>query len=189
MFENIRADTLYALHRGGASNSIGALRFLRESHGLQALMIYRFGRWLGCLQKHRFGWAIAAPLYPAYWLLSIGVRKAFGIDLNLSADITPGGLYIYHFGGIEVRNCCIGPRCTIFQQVKLGAAEAKAGGLVIGEGVYIGPHAQICADVSIGNGATIGTGAVVTQDIPPNCLVLGNPGRIVQRDFDNCALA
>jgi serine acetyltransferase len=56
---------------------------------------------------------------------------------------------------------------------------------VIGEGVYIGAHAQICADVSVGDGATIGAGAVVTQDIPDHCLVLGNPGRIAQQNYDN----
>jgi acetyltransferase-like isoleucine patch superfamily enzyme len=58
---------------------------------------------------------------------------------------------------------------------------------VIGEKVWIGAHAQICANVSVGDGSSIGAGAVVTQDIPQCCLVLGNPGRIAQRDYDNSA--
>jgi serine O-acetyltransferase len=185
MFENIRADIMRARRWSEIRSPTDGLRLLWSSSGLQALVIYRFGRWLSNLRKHRFGWAIAVPLYPAYWLLSVLVRKAYGIYLAQSADIAAGGLHIYHLGGIEVKNCRIGPRCTIFQQVKLGAAETKDGGLVIGEGVYIGPHAQICADVSIGDGATIGAGSVVTQDIPSHCLVLGNPSRIVLRDYDN----
>lgn len=185
MFENIRADTMRALHRRKEPN---VLRLLWESHGLQALIIYRFGRWLSDIRKRRYGWAIAvAPLYPAYWMLSVLVRKAYGIALDQSADIAPG-LFIYHFGGIEVRNCRIGPRCTIYQQVKLGPTEATYRGSVIGEGVYIGPHAQICADVSVGDGVTISAGTVVTQDIPDRCLVVGNPGRIVQRNYDNSAV-
>lgn len=183
MFENIRADTMRALRK---EKTIDVLRLLWLHYGLHALVIYRFGRWLGSLRKHRFGWSIAVPLYPAYWMLSICARKVYGIDLDQSADIG-AGLYISHFGGIEVRNCRIGPRCAIYQQVKLGPTKATDKGLVIGEGVFIGPHAQICAEVSVGDGATISAGAVVTQDIPHNCLVLGNPGRIARRDYDNRA--
>ncbi len=189
MFENIHADMMRARRRYiEIRHPIDILRLLWSSNGLQALVIYRLGRWLSNVHHRRFGWAIAAPLYPAYWMLFVIVRKAYGINLEQSADIAAGGLHIYHLGGIEVRNCRIGSRCTIFQQVKLGTAEPKDGGLIIGEGVYIGPHAQICADVSIGDGVTIGAGSVVTQDIPPHCLVLGNPSRIVQRDYDNSAI-
>jgi serine O-acetyltransferase len=159
------------------------LHSLWINYGLQALVIYRFGRWLGSINKPYYGWTIT-PLYPAYWLLSLYARKAYGIDLDQSADIAPG-FYINHFGGIEVRHCHIGSHCNIQQQVKLGSSETVGKGLVIGENVYIGAHAQICADISIGTGATIGAGAVVTQDIPHHCLVLGNPGRIVQRNYDN----
>lgn len=187
MFENIRADTMHVHRCTGTLRPLDVLHSLWMNYGLRALVIYRFGRWLSRVRKHCFGRAIAAILYPAYWILSIYVRKAYGIDLEQSADIAPG-LYINHFGGIKVRNCRIGPRCNIQHQVKLGPAEITDKGPVIGEGVYIGAHAQIYADVSVGDGATIGAGAVVSQDIPHHCLVLGNPGRIAQRDYDNSAL-
>lgn len=188
MFENIRTDIKQAFHRRKAVNAIGILDLLLfESHGIQAVVIYRFGRWLEKMRKHRLGWAIAYPLFPIYWLFSAFVRKAYGIDLDQSADIAPG-FCITHFGGIEVKNCRIGPRCNIHQQVKLKQGEVTDRGPVIGEGVYIGPHAQVCADVNVGDGASIGAGAVVTEDIPQNCLVLGNPGRIVQRNYDNQAV-
>ena len=186
MFEDIRADTLRVHRKTEIVGLIYSLHLLLRNCGLQALLIYRFGRWLISFRKHHFGWVIAIPLYPVYWMLSVCVHKAYGINLDQSANIEPG-FCIGHFGGIEVRNCRIGKRCKIQQQVKLGLALATDRGLVIGEGVYIGAHAQICADVRIGDGATIGAGAVVTQDIPPRCLVLGNPGRITQKDYDNNA--
>jgi serine O-acetyltransferase len=164
--------------------AIDVPHLLWKNYGLQALVIYRFGRWLESMRKHHYGWIIAAPLYPIYWVLSIYVRKAYSINLEQSADISPG-LYISHFGGIEVRNCHIDSHCSIYQQVKLGGDDATNNGLVIGKGVFISPNAQILENINIGNYATIGAGAVVTQDIPDFCLVLGNPGRIVQRDYDN----
>lgn len=185
MFENICADTMrYVVHRRKPFSVIGFPRLLWEYDGLQVLMIYRFGRWLGNVRKYRYGWIIATPLYPIYWILSVCARKAYDINLHQSADIAPG-IIITHFGGVEVRNCRIGSNCYIGQQVKLKPADNMSEGPIVGESVYIGAHAQICANVSIGDGATIGAGVVVTQDIPSHCLVLGNPGRIVQRDYDN----
>jgi serine O-acetyltransferase len=186
MFEHIRADTVRSdtISGGRGLRAIDVLHILWKNYGLQALVIYRFGRWLGDLRQQPVGWAIALPLCPLYWLLSACIRKAYGIDLKQSADIAPG-LYISHFGGIDVRNCRIGPHCAIYQQVKLGSAIPGERKLVIGADVFIGPHAQICADVQVGDGATIGVGTVVTEDIPHRCLVLGNPGRIAQQDYDN----
>jgi serine O-acetyltransferase len=190
MFKNIRADTLRVHRRSKTLRLSDFLRALWGNYGLQALVIYRFGRWLSDMHKYRLGWLIVQPLYPAFWLLSAFTRQAYGINLEQNADIAPG-LYIGHFGGVEVKNCRIGPHCAIQQQVKLGTVkmetETAAAGPVIGAGVWIGAHAQIDADVHIGDGATIGAGSVVTQDIPQHCLVLGNPGRIAQREYDNRA--
>ena len=184
MFENIRADTRRMHPCVKKLRPTDVLYSLWMNYGLRALVIYRFGRWLSNIRKHYFGWVIATLLYPVYGVLSVCVRKAYGIDLAQSADIAPG-FHINHFGGIEVRNCRIGPRCNIQQQVKLGPVETQDRGPVIGAGVWIGAHSRVCDDISVGDGATIGAGAVVTRDVPQHCLVLGNPGRIAQRDYDN----
>ena len=166
---------------------IDVLRVLWQNYGLQALVIYRFGRWLNHMRTYRYvRRGIAVSLYPLYSILAAGIRKAYGINLDQSADIAPG-LYIGHFGGIDVRDCRIGPRCNIHHQVKLGPDETTGRGPIIGEGVWIGAHTRICAAVVVEDGATIGAGAVVVQDIPHHCVVLGNPGRIAQREFDNGA--
>lgn len=45
----------------------------------------------------------------------------------------------------------------------------------IGEGCFIGARATILKGVTIGSGSVVAAGAVVTRDVPPGCLAIGNP--------------
>jgi serine O-acetyltransferase len=187
MFNYIRADIKRVLRYTDTMNSINVLYAFWINFGLRVLVIYRLGRWLSNNRKIWYFWPFTIPLYPAFWLLSIFARKAYGIDLDQSADIGPG-LYINHFGGIEVRNCRIGSHCNIQQQVKLGTNKTSDKSLIIGQGVYIGAHSKIFSNVTVGDGATIGAGTLVSQNVPQRSLLLGNPSRITQTDYDNSSL-
>ncbi|MBL3609231.1 type B chloramphenicol O-acetyltransferase [Rhodovulum sulfidophilum] len=62
-----------------------------------------------------------------------------------------------------------------------------AGDTVIGNDVWIGSEAIIMPGVTIGDGAVIGTRAVVTRDVEPYAIVGGNPARIIRKRFgDDC---
>ena len=50
----------------------------------------------------------------------------------------------------------------------------------IGNGCWIGANVVVLAGVSIGDGAVVGAGSVVTRDVPPNVLAAGNPCRIIR---------
>lgn len=54
----------------------------------------------------------------------------------------------------------------------------KFGHTVIRKGASIGANATILAGVTVGKNAMVGAGAVVTRDVPPNAIVMGNPARI-----------
>ena len=57
----------------------------------------------------------------------------------------------------------------------------------IGENVWIGEGAVILLGVTIGRGSIIGAHSLVNKDVPPYCIVVGNPARVVKRyDFDKC---
>lgn len=57
---------------------------------------------------------------------------------------------------------------------------AKHGDTYIGERCFIGANAIIMSDISIGDELIVGAGAVVTKDVPSNCIVAGNPARIIR---------
>lgn len=69
-------------------------------------------------------------------------------------------------------------------------AEAKdgyepAGDTVIGNDVWIGSEAIIMPGVTIGDGAVIGTRALVTRDVEPYAIVGGNPAKTIRKRFDD----
>lgn len=57
------------------------------------------------------------------------------------------------------------------------------GGSIIGDNCYISPGVKIIKPVHIGNNVMIGANAVVTKDIPDDCIVVGIPAKIIKR-FD-----
>ena len=52
--------------------------------------------------------------------------------------------------------------------------------ITLGRDVWIGANATVCGGVTIGEGCVIGAGSVVTKDIPPHSLAVGNPCRVLR---------
>ena len=53
--------------------------------------------------------------------------------------------------------------------------------VTIGDNVWICTGALILPGVTIGEGSVIGAGSVVTKDIPPRCVAVGNPCRVIRK--------
>lgn len=159
-------------------------RLLLDNRGLQALLAYRLGRYLLHAKHSYYAWPLLLIGWPVYYLLSRYVRAAFDIRLELSADIGPG-LYIGHFGAIRVRRCRIGAHCSIGRLTDITPA-GEGPGPVIGDRVWMGLHVHIVGNYRVGSGATVSAGSVVRRDIPQAALCLGDPARLVWRNYDNC---
>ncbi len=151
------------------------------NYGFQATLVYRFGQWI----FERPGRYV---FYPFYFFLDIGIKCLYGISLSSKANIGPG-LFIGHFGNIKVGRCILGDNCSIQQSVHIvpGPGENEDAPQ-IGSRVWIGGHVSIQGKIKIHDGATISAGSVVTKDVPENCLVVGNPGRVVNRNYDNTSI-
>lgn len=59
----------------------------------------------------------------------------------------------------------------------------QKGDTVIGHDVWLGHDSVIMPGVSVGSGSIIATRAVVTKDVPPYCVVAGNPGKVIKSRF------
>lgn len=68
-------------------------------------------------------------------------------------------------------------------------AEISAGPVKIGNDVWIGAASQIMSGVTIGDGAIVGAGAIVTRNVPPYTVVGGNPARIIRYRFPDDVIA
>ena len=120
--------------------------------------------------------------------------------------------YSYVGYDCEILHCRIGSFCSIANGVVIGGAQHplqwistspvfynEAGGTglhlgslqvprtpqtVIGNDVWIGSRAIVLAGVTVGNGAVIGAGEVVTKDVPPYAIVGGVPAKVIRYRFN-----
>lgn len=74
-------------------------------------------------------------------------------------------------------------------QERLRGGGGKSCPICIGDNVFIGARAIILKGVTIGEGSVIGAGAVVTKDIPPFSIAVGNPVRVIgdsRKEYNRC---
>ncbi|WP_141503785.1 serine O-acetyltransferase [Paenibacillus luteus] len=136
-------------------------------------------------------WAhrIAHPLYrKGYFTLARMVsqvsRFMTGIEIHPGAQIGDR-LFIDHGMGVVIGETCeIGDDVVIYQGVTLGGTGKEKGKRhpTIGNNVVIGSGAKVLGSFEVGEFSNIGSNAVVLREVPANCTVVGNPGRVVKRN-------
>lgn len=84
-------------------------------------------------------------------------------------------------------DCFIGPNVSIYtachstDPVERNTRQEWAEPVTIGNNVWIGGSVTILPGVTIGDNVTIGAGSVVAKDIPSNCIVVGNPAKLIKQ--------
>lgn len=112
-----------------------------------------------------------------------GARKT-GIEIHPGATIGDG-LFIDHGNGVIIgETTIIGNNVTLYQGVTLGGTGKEQGKRhpTICDNVMISAGAKVLGSFTVGENSKIGAGSVVLEEVPPNCTVVGVPGRIVKRD-------
>lgn len=119
----------------------------------------------------------------ARWISQKGARKT-GIEIHPGARIGKG-LFIDHGSGVIIgETAVIGNNVTLYQGVTLGGTGKEKGKRhpTLEDNVMVSAGAKILGSFTIGENSKIGAGSVVLEEVPPNCTVVGVPGRIVKMD-------
>jgi serine O-acetyltransferase len=128
------------------------------------------------------------PIPLLYRLLHRWTQGMAGLDLPSTLEVGPGLLLVHGWGIVVNRRSKIGSNVTLFNGVVIGQKDTitvdgrTSKYPVVGNDVWVGPHAIIIGGVTIGDGATIGPGSVVTKDVPARCIVAGNPATVLRQE-------
>ena len=115
------------------------------------------------------------------WISQRAARKT-GIEIHPGATIGKG-LFIDHGSGVIIgETTVIGDNVTLYQGVTLGGTGKEQGKRhpTLEDNVMVSAGAKILGSFTIGENSKIGAGSVVLEEVPPNCTVVGVPGRIVR---------
>ena len=170
MFEQLKADVATIMARDPAAKS--KLEVLLCYPGLKAVRSHR--------RAHK---AFTRGHILLARLISQRSRHRTGIEIHPGAVIGER-FFIDHGDGVVIgETTIIGDDVTLYQGVTLGGTGKETGKRhpTIGSGVTIGSGAKVLGPITVGDNSKIGAGSIVLKDVPANCTVVGNPGRVVRK--------
>ncbi len=171
MFKRLKKDIQVIFERDPAAKSV--LEVVLTYSGLHAIIMYRIAHWF-----------YNRKLFLIARIISQFARFLTGIEIHPGAKIGEG-LFIDHGTGVVIGETTeIGDNVTIYQGVTLGGTGKEKGKRhpTIGNNVVISSGAKVLGSITVGDNVKIGAGSVVLKPVPPNCTVVGVPGKIVRRN-------
>ena len=174
MLSDIRRDVQSVRERDPAARSAAEVVFCYP--GLHAVWGHRVTHWL---------WQHHAKL-AARFLAEI-VRKLTGGEIHPGA-VLGRGVFIDHATFVVIGETTeIGDNVTIYQGVTLGGTSLEPGKRhpTIGDNVTVGAGAKVLGAITIGANSQIGANSVVIKPVPPDSVVVGVPGQIVDRGIEH----
>jgi len=140
--------------------------------GFHALQAHRVANWLWCQERRTLA---------RFFQNQISVT--LGVDIHPAAQIG-SGIMLDHATGIVVgETAVIEDDVSILHAVTLGGSGKESGDRhpKIRRGVLLSAGCKVIGNIEVGEGAKVGAGSVVLQDVPPHVTVAGVPAKIVGR--------
>ncbi|ANB03520.1 serine O-acetyltransferase [Ectothiorhodospira sp. BSL-9] len=174
MLQRLREDVRCVFERDPAARN--TFEVLTTYPGVHALLIHRVSH---CLWSHGVRWPARFLAYFGRWLTGVEIHPGATIGRRFFID---------HGMGVVIGETAeIGDDCTLYHGVTLGGTTWHKGKRhpKLEDNVVVGAGAKILGPIRIGEGARIGSNAVVLKKIPPGATVVGIPGRIITPRSDD----
>lgn len=168
MLNRIREDVRCVFARDPAARN--AFEVVTAYPGLHALWWHRLAN---RLWRWRLKWLARTISGLSRWLTGIEIHPGATIGRRFFID--------HGLGVVIGETAQIGDDCTLYHQVTLGGTSWDKGKRhpTLGNGVVVGAGAKILGPIMIGDGARIGSNAVVLKDVPAGTTAVGVPAKIV----------
>lgn len=165
--KNLKEDIYTVFERDPAAKS--TVEVLLCYPGLHSIIMHRIAHFY-----YKKGWFLLARLS------SHLSRFLTGIEIHPGAKIGRRVFIDHGHGTVIGETAEVGDDVTIYQGVTLGGTGKQKGKRhpTIHNNVVISAGAQVLGAIVIGENSKVGAGSVVLQDVPPNCTVVGIPGRV-----------
>jgi serine O-acetyltransferase len=171
MWKLLKSDIQTVIDNDPAARNV--LEVVLTYAGLHAIWAHRLAHWF-----------FRREFFTIARIISQTSRFMTGIEIHPGARIG-NRLFIDHGMGVVIGETCeIGDDVILYQGVTLGGTGKEKGKRhpTIGNHVVISSGAKVLGSFTVGDGAVVGANAVVLREVPPNCTVVGIPGRIVKQD-------
>jgi len=169
MFSRIREDIASVFDRDPAARS--AWEVVTCYPGFHALLIHRFAH---ALWRARLRWLARLVSHFSRWITGIEIHPGAAIGRRVFID---------HGMGVVIGETAeIGDDTTLYHGVTLGGTSWNKGKRhpTLGRNVVVGAGAKILGPISVGDGAKVGSNAVVVKDVPPGATAVGIPAKIIE---------
>ena len=169
MFSRLRSDIQCILDRDPAARSTWEV--LTCYPGLHAVMLHRPAHWCW---THGLPWLGRFISHVARWLT--------GIEIHPGAKVGDRVFFDHAMGVVVGETAEIGDGCTIYQGVTLGGTSLYKGTKrhpTLGRDVVVSAGAKVLGGFEVGDGAKIGSNAVVIKPVPAGATAVGIPARII----------
>lgn len=178
MWQLLKEDVRCIFERDPAARSV--IDVLTCYSGVHALLLHRLNHWLW---QRGLRWAPRFMAMLGRWLTGIEIHPAARIGRRFFVD---------HGTGVVIGETAeIGDDVTLYQGVTLGGRTLDEGKRhpTLGDGVIVGAGAKILGPFTVGEGARVGSNAVVLESVPAGATVVGVPAHVVRcRDADQKCL-
>ena len=169
MLKRMREDVAVIFERDPAVR--GTWEAITTYPGLHALWWHRVSHWCW---NHGLLWLGRFLSHLARWFTGIEIHPGARIGRRFFID---------HGMGVVIGETTeIGDDCTIYQGVTLGGTSWNPGKRhpTLENNVVVGAGAKVLGPFTVGDGARIGSNAVVVKEVPAGCTVVGVPGKLVK---------